>query len=166
MRELKEILDNKQFRLLRKLEINDALRLEGYFFDPVNQKRYLVFFTVQCGWEHASCGTETKTPTWDVMCRIKDIFWRPDECCVEFHPKEEDYVNMHEHTLHIWKQVGKEFETPPVLMVGVPGVTAEQSSALSKMIINSMTTEQQFAYAKSRGINIGNRAMKRKAGIK
>lgn len=166
MRELNEILNNNQFRLLRKIEEEDVLRLEGYFFDPVNQKRYLVFFTVQYGWEHASCGTDTKTPTWDVMCRIKDIFWRPDECCVEYHPKEEDYVNMHEHTLHIWKEVGKEFNTPPTIMVGFKGITAEQASMASKLLIQSLTDEQKFAYAASRGIKIGNRAMKRKAGMK
>ena len=38
MKELNEILNNHQFRLLRKIEREDVLRLEGYFFDPVNQK--------------------------------------------------------------------------------------------------------------------------------
>jgi hypothetical protein len=166
MRELNEILDNHQFRLLRKIETDEVLRLEGYFFDPVTQKRYLVFFTVQYGWEHASCGTNTKTPSWDIMCRIKDIFWRKDECCVQYHPKEEDYVTMHEFTLHIWKQVDKEFPTPPVLMVGIPGVTPEEASLASQLFVSSLTDEQKFAYAASRGIKVGNRSMKRKAGMK
>ena len=49
---------------------------------------------------------------------MKDIFWGEDEVCVEYHPKREDYVNMHPHCLHIWKPIGVEIPTPPSILVG------------------------------------------------
>lgn len=49
---------------------------------------------------------------------MKEIFWGDDEVCVEYHPKKEDYINLHPHCLHIWKEVGKKFATPPSIFVG------------------------------------------------
>ena len=165
MKCLSEITSNKQIKVLRTLINKDVFRIEAYFFHPVTQKRWLVFFTVQFGWEHCSVGSDTKTPDWDVMCRVKNIFWNEDECCVEYHPKAEDYVNMHEHTLHIWKKQDYEFPMPPSIMVGFKDVTPDEMHRVSQAFLGSMTAEQLMAHAESRGIKIGNRQMKRKAGM-
>lgn len=166
MRTLEEIKNNKQFKTLRILQIDEQLRIEGYFFDPVTTKRWLVFFTSSYGWEHASVSQPNKTPTWDIMCRVKDIFWSGDECCVEYHPREKDYVNMHEHCLHIWKPIGIDLPTPPPIMVGLKDVDAETTQRISQAFINTLSEEERFELAESRGVKIGNRSMKRKAGIK
>lgn len=76
-------------------------------------------FSVGCGFEHLSVSTPIKTPTWDQMCRMKDIFWREDEVCMQLHPKKEDYVNNMKYCLHIWKPIDKEIPTPPSIMVGL-----------------------------------------------
>ena len=72
----------------------------------------------------------SRTPTWDQMCKMKDIFWNDNETCIEFHPAKNQYVNMHQHCLHIWRPVvndvqylsdpeSKEwFPVPPHLLVG------------------------------------------------
>jgi len=166
MRTLEEIKNNKQFKILQIKQIDDQLRIEGYFFDPVTTKRWLVFFTSSYGWEHASVSQTNKTPTWDIMCRVKDIFWSGDECCVEYHPKEEDYVNMHEHCLHIWKPIDVELPTPPSIMVGFKGVDSQTMKAISNAYINSLSNEEKFELAKQKGMHVGNRSMKRKTGIK
>ena len=166
MRTISEIQNNKQIKILRTIQENNLLRIECYFFHPITQKRWLVFFTVQFGWEHCSVGSDMKTPDWDVMCRVKDIFWGEDECCVEYHPKEEDYVNMHEHTLHIWKQVGIDFPMPPSIMVGFKDMSHEETSRLSKAFFDSLSPEELQQIAEDRGLHIGNRSMKRKAGMK
>lgn len=70
-------------------------------------------------WEHLSVSTPVKTPTWEQMCKMKEIFWGDDEVCMELHPKKEDYVNMHPYCLHIWKPIGIEIPTPPSILVGI-----------------------------------------------
>ena len=90
----------------------------GRYFDK-HSGRFLNFiFSYQMGWEHLSVSLPTRCPTWEQMCMMKDIFWNKDECCVEYHPKEEDYVNNHPYCLHIWRPTEVEIPTPPTLLVG------------------------------------------------
>ncbi len=102
------------------LQIHDVGNdgFNGIYVDPVERKNYFFVFSWGQGWEHLSVSQRNKTPSWDIMCRIKNVFWGEDEVCVEYHPKKEDYVNLHPHCLHIWKEVGKEFPTPPSILVG------------------------------------------------
>lgn len=69
-------------------------------------------------WEHLSVSTPVKTPTWEQMCKMKEIFWKDDEVCMELHPKKEEYVNNHPYCLHIWRPIGVEIPTPPSILVG------------------------------------------------
>lgn len=70
------------------------------------------------GWEHVSVSTHYRTPTWDEMCFIKDIFWDSDDCVVQYHPRKADYINEHPYCLHLWRPIGKKIITPPTWMVG------------------------------------------------
>ena len=90
----------------------------GYYYDSISDKKLNFIFSYQLGWEHLSVSMPSRTPTWDMMCRMKDIFWNKDEVCVEYHPKEEDYVNMHKHCLHIWRPTEVELPVPPHILVG------------------------------------------------
>ncbi len=55
------------------------------------------------GWEHLSVSFENRTPTWDEMCFIKELFFDPEDLCIQMHPRQSQYINMHAHCLHIWK---------------------------------------------------------------
>ncbi len=90
----------------------------GCYYDSISNKRLNFIFSYQMGWEHLSVSMPSRTPTWEQMCKMKDIFWGKDEACVEYHPKEEDYVNNHQHCLHIWKPTDVELPTPPSILVG------------------------------------------------
>ena len=63
-------------------------------------------------YEHASvivANSRTKTPTWEEMCEVKDIFWKPDEEVHEVHPAANDYlhgVGGLENVLHLWRPAG------------------------------------------------------------
>ena len=76
-------------------------------------------FSWGCGFEHLSVSTPIKTPTWEQMQKMKEIFWRDDEVCMQLHPKKEDYVNNMQYCLHIWKPIDKEIPIPPRVMVGI-----------------------------------------------
>ena len=66
------------------------------------------------GWEHVSVSRRNKTPTWEDMCLVKDLFWGPEETVLQFHPPRSRYYNFHPYVLHLWKQVGVEYELPPM----------------------------------------------------
>lgn len=77
------------------------------------------------GWEHVSVTIRTKsrniysTPTWEVMCKIKNIFWDEEDVVIQYHPAKSDYVNNHEHVLHLWRPVNVEFPKPNSILVGI-----------------------------------------------
>ena len=75
-------------------------------------------FSWGCGFEHLSVSTPVQCPTWEQMCKMKDIFWRDDEVCMQLHPKKEDYVDCMKYCLHIWRPIDKEIPMPPSIMVG------------------------------------------------
>ena len=80
------------------------------------------------GWEHVSVAPykRSHTPTWDEMCRLKDVFFHDDEVVVQFHPAKSDYVNNVPNCLHLWRPLNEVMPTPPSIMVGVrKGQSAE-----------------------------------------
>lgn len=70
------------------------------------------------GWEHVSVSRQKSTPSWDEMCFIKDLFWGQEDCVVQFHPPASEYVNVHQHCLHLWRPTTGEILMPPSFMVG------------------------------------------------
>ena len=74
------------------------------------------------GWEHTSVhivDRPDRTPTWDEMCCVKDIFWGKDDVVLQIHPSEADYVDDHKGTLHLWRDTRRKFKSPLAEMVGI-----------------------------------------------
>ena len=115
MKSLEEIKSTPNLVIKAEAD-NDGIG--GYYYDRFNNKKLNFIFSCQMGWEHLSVSMPSKTPSWEQMCMMKDIFWGEDECCVEYHPRKEDYVNNHEHCLHIWKPTEEYLPTPPSILVG------------------------------------------------
>ena len=69
-------------------------------------------------WDHVSVSMPTVTPTWRMMCFIKDLFFDEDETVLQYHPAKSDYVNYHPHCLHMWRLRDVAFPTPPTWMIG------------------------------------------------
>ena len=71
------------------------------------------------GWEHVSISIQDgdAAPTWDMMCFIKKLFWDEDDLVVQYHPRKQDYVNIHNVVLHLWRPVHGQLSTPPVEFV-------------------------------------------------
>lgn len=57
------------------------------------------------------------TPSWADMCWLKDLFFRPEECVMQLHVPAADHINVHEHTLHLWRPHNVEIPRPPQIAV-------------------------------------------------
>lgn len=106
-----------EFRKDRRLQIKAASDDGGTGWVTVRGKTLLVVFSWGGGWDHVSVSTNSRCPTWDEMCAVKEIFFSEDECCVEYHPRKSDYVNVWPYCLHIWKPQREEIPTPPRMFV-------------------------------------------------
>lgn len=71
------------------------------------------------GWEHVSISRTDRCLTWEEMCQVKAIFWDGDDCVLQFHPPESEYVNNHPYCLHLWRPIGVSFPVPDAWMVGI-----------------------------------------------
>ena len=87
-----------------------------------------VIWSTGGGWDHVSvCPYNRRTPTWDEMCAVKDMFFRDDEVVVQYHPAKSEYVNNMPNCLHLWRPRQVTMPTPPSIMVGIrKGQTAEE----------------------------------------
>jgi hypothetical protein len=94
--------------------------------------RFSVIVSDQGGWDHVSVHvyvirhraadrsgdvTEARTPIWQEMCLIKDLFFGPEETVIQIHPPRSRYVNNHEHVLHLWRPYNRSIPMPPMFMV-------------------------------------------------
>jgi len=122
MRELSDIAGRKGLRILTH---NEKEGIEGYYELLEHHEtikfgtRYYFVFTWNNGWEHLSISVagSKRNPTWDEMCMFKDIFFKEDEPCVEYHPRKEDYINLHPYCLHIWRPLESELPIPDKKLV-------------------------------------------------
>lgn len=102
----------------RNIIVPDHLRMQ-----PQTEERkvsFAVFATNDAGWEHISVTIpkEKRTPTWDEMEFLKQLFWEPQEAAFQIHPPQSEYVNMHPYCLHIWRKIGFEYPLPPTELIG------------------------------------------------
>lgn len=64
--------------------------------------------------EHVSisCFKRNRLPSWEIMCRTKELFWKPEEMVVQIHPAESRYVhgvgNL-KNVLHLWRPKDGDF---------------------------------------------------------
>lgn len=119
----------EQFRYIKHPTIrqDSSYGNNGLFIFPhfrVSNYEICCIISDGMGWEHVSVTISptgkiaTRCPTWEEMCWVKDQFWNKDECVIQYHPPQAEYVSCHEFCLHLWKKVGGVFETPPSIMVG------------------------------------------------
>ena len=80
---------------------------------------YKVIASNGLGWEHVSVSHSNRIPSWEVMCKIKDMFFEDDEIVMQLHPKKSEYINNHPNCLHLWKSIIGSIPTPPSILVGI-----------------------------------------------
>ena len=76
------------------------------------------------------------TPSWDDMCKLKDIFFREDETVIQYHPAKSQYVNMVTNCLHLWRPQNETLPVPPSIMIGLrDGQTAKEAREEMALIL-------------------------------
>jgi len=70
-------------------------------------------------WEHVSVSTRFRTPTWDEMHHIKNMFWDKEDTVIQIHPPQSQYINNCENCLHLWRPLKSKIPLPPTWMIGV-----------------------------------------------
>jgi hypothetical protein len=88
----------------------------GWGFFIVGQ--LFVISSCDGGWDHVSVSRQDRVPTWDEMCRIKDLFFDDEETVLQYHPPKSQYVNQCKYCLHLWRPHGVVIELPPQWMIG------------------------------------------------
>lgn len=100
----------------------DEIGANGLFMIPFAmdgspRSNLAVIVSDQEGWDHVSVSLKSRTPTWQEMSFIKDMFFKDEECVLQYHPAKSDYINIHNNVLHLWRQQGVEITLPPKEMV-------------------------------------------------
>lgn len=114
MRSVEEIKKSLRLNIVEDYPIG----LMGYYRHPKYKERQVVIVASwDRGWEHVSVSLKNRCPTWEEMCAIKEIFWGDDEAVMQIHPPKEDYVNLHNYCLHLWKPINGEITRPPKELV-------------------------------------------------
>ena len=70
------------------------------------------------GWDHVSVSRANRCPNWPEMEQVKRAFFRDDETAMQLHVPTADHINVHPHTLHLWRpNNGTVIPLPPKVMV-------------------------------------------------
>lgn len=119
MKDIKKILASDRFIEDKNTKFSfEGLLVSGFLTLPGVKKQLQCVVGIEhdkllnLDWEHVSvkfCGTTNKTPSWEVMCQVKDVFWLPEEEVHQIHPKESEYlhgVGRIYDVLHLYRPVG------------------------------------------------------------
>lgn len=93
----------------------------GCFVFPMSGGTMHAIVSDKEGWEHVSVSffKRQRCPTWEEMCKVKAMFWDPEDCVLEYHPPESHYVSNHPFCLHLWRPIDQPIPMPPSYFVGV-----------------------------------------------
>lgn len=83
MKNQKEILSIERLKVVRT-GIDGGI---GQLFFPAQREPMTVVWSFGGGWEHVSVSYRRRTPTWNEMCKVKEMFWNDEETVVQYHPK-------------------------------------------------------------------------------
>jgi len=107
-----------------ELASDDSYGNNGAFIlnSPITGWKLVCIVSDAGNWEHVSVHArrfdiESRTPTWDEMNRLKNVFWDEKDVVIQYHPKKLNYINRHPNVLHMWRPIGIVIPEPPVIFV-------------------------------------------------
>ena len=113
MKRLEELKENPNLRVLQTTFDggNGEVKIGGW--------KGTVIWSFGGRWEHVSVAPYRTyvTPSWDDMCKLKEMFFKDEECVLQYHPPKSDYINIMQNCLHLWRPTREAVPMPPVYMV-------------------------------------------------
>jgi hypothetical protein len=102
-----------------RIASSDSDGWNGVFIVPLEGEFWNVQIADGAGWKHLSVSNAQKKvmPSWNIMARLKDLFFGDDEWAVAYFPARQDYVNDHPFCLHVWAPLNETLPKPPVVLV-------------------------------------------------
>ncbi len=93
-----------------------------------------VVWSTGAGWDHVSIMPYKRnyTPSWADMCKLKSMFFYPEETVLQYHPAQSQYVNYLENCLHLWRPQNYEIPLPSPALIGP--LTGMSRSEAEKML--------------------------------
>jgi hypothetical protein len=93
-----------------------------YLIKSKKHGRLLIVASNSYNWDHVSVSRKLKngidkTPNWEAMSFVKDLFFLNNETVIQFHPEKTSYINTHPHVLHLWRSQLYEHKLPPSYLV-------------------------------------------------
>jgi len=89
----------------------------GAFKIPFEGRELYVIASHGGDWNHVSVSLGSRCPNWREMCFIKDLFFDPEDCVIQYHPPKSKYVNVHPYVLHLWQPQIEIIPMPPEFFV-------------------------------------------------
>jgi hypothetical protein len=117
----------KTLKTLDEIKDSGRVIIDAKSKDGISGRYYGIKFAASlvcswgAGWEHVSISPirRSYTPSWDDMCRLKDVFFKDDEAVIQIHPPKAEYVNNMPNCLHLWRCTYKDMVLPPSILVGI-----------------------------------------------
>ena len=83
------------------------------FDERMNREMVEVRLGCNDSWEWAAVLTNYRCPTWEEMDEVKGAIWDEEDCVMQLHPPESEYVNIHQYTLWLWRPLKVSIPRPP-----------------------------------------------------
>jgi hypothetical protein len=87
----------------------------GLFRIPNGSIRNTIIVTAsdEFEWERVTVSKKYESPTWDEMCKIKDLFWDVNDYVLQYHPPRRICSNYTSYSLDLWRPIGGDIPLPP-----------------------------------------------------
>ena len=107
---MKTIEELRETARLRILKSTSEFVIGDIDLDYLGFKASFIAGFNEGGFEHVSVSSynHRKLPSWEVMCKVKDMFFDKEEMVVQIHPPESEYVHSVrglENVLHLWRPI-------------------------------------------------------------
>ena len=69
------------------------------------------------GWDHVSVSIIDRCPNWKEMSYIKELFFEPEDCVIQYHAPKSKHINIFDTCLHLWRPQYGTIPMPPMEFV-------------------------------------------------
>jgi hypothetical protein len=101
-----------------KLATSDADGWNGHFLVPLEGDIWHIILCDQLGWKHLTISNAQQkvSPSWNIMCRVKELFYADEEWAVQFHPPKEGSQDD-PYRLHLWAPLDEVLPVPMMVLI-------------------------------------------------